>query len=171
MSHCAPQHTMHRTTRRLMPHLRAALLALGVLGAATAFAGDDHDHGEAHDSAAAPTQVASSQAPATVPAAVPAAASTTVQATPGTGTGTGTGSGTETAAELSEGEVLRWDARSSKVTLRHGPIANLGMPPMTMVFKVQNADQGSALQPGMKVRFKAEQLQGAYVLTHIAPAQ
>ena len=44
------------------------------------------------------------------------------------------------------------------------------MPPMTMVFKVQNADQGSALQAGMKVRFKAEQLQGAYVLTHIAPA-
>ena len=92
------------------------------------------------------TQVATSAAPAAAPAQV------------------------ATAAELSEGEVLRWDARTSKVTLRHGPIANLGMPPMTMVFKVQNADQGSALQAGMKVRFRAEQLQGAYVLTHIAPA-
>ena len=142
MSHNSRQHTTPCTAS----HLRAALLALGMLGATTAFAGDDHDHGEAHDSHTASTQVATSAAPAAAPAQV------------------------ATAAELSEGEVLRWDARTSKVTLRHGPIANLGMPPMTMVFKVQNADQGSALQAGMKVRFRAEQLQGAYVLTHIAPA-
>ena len=142
MSHNPRQHTTPCTAS----HLRAALLALGMLGAATAFAGDDHDHGEAHDSHTASTQVATSVAPAAVPAQA------------------------ATAAELSEGEVLRWDARSGKVTLRHGPIANLGMPPMTMVFKVQNADQGSALQAGMKVRFRAEPLQGAYVLTHIAPA-
>ena len=140
------QDTAARTNHRLTVPQRAALLALGLLGAATAFAGDDHDHGEAHDSHATPTQVANSAA--LTAASAQAAA----------------------AAELSEGEVLRWDARTSKVTLRHGPIANLGMPPMTMVFKVQNADQGNALQAGMKVRFKAEQLQGAYVLTHIAPA-
>ena len=146
MSHHPFQDTATRINHRLTVPLRAALLALGVLGAATAFAGDDHDHGEAHDSHAASTQVATSAVPVAAPA----------QAAP--------------AAELSEGEVLRWDARSGKVTLRHGPIANLGMPPMTMVFKVQNAEQGSALQAGMKVRFRAEQLQGAYVLTHIAPA-
>jgi len=146
MSHNPFPDTAARATHRLTSPLRAALLALGMLGVTTAFAGDDHDHGEAHDSHTASTQVATSAAPAAVPAQA------------------------ATAAELSEGEVLRWDARSSKVTLRHGPIANLGMPPMTMVFKVQNADQGSALQAGMKVRFRAEQLQGAYVLTHIAPA-
>ena len=150
MSHHAFQDTAAHTSHRLTPPLRTALLALGLLGAATAFAGDDHDHGEAHhDGHAVSIQVATSDAPAAAPTQAAPAAS---------------------AAELSEGEVLRWDARTSKVTLRHGPIANLGMPPMTMVFKVQNADQGSALQAGMKVRFKAEQLQGAYVLTHIAPA-
>jgi Cu/Ag efflux protein CusF len=138
-------HTGHRPT----PALRAVLLALGLLGAATAFAGDDHDHGEAQDGHAASTQVATPVAPAAAPAQAATAAS---------------------AAELSEGEVVRWDARTSKVTLRHGPIANLGMPPMSMVFKVQNAEQGSALQTGMKVRFRAEQQQGTYVLTHIAPA-
>ncbi len=146
MSHHPFQDTAAHTSHRLTPPLRTALLALGLLGAATAFAGDDHDHGEAHDGHTASIQVATSDAPAAAPAQ------------------------SATAAELSEGEVLRWDARSGKVTLRHGPIANLGMPPMTMVFKVQNADQGSPLQVGMKVRFRAEQLQGAYVLTHIAPA-
>ena len=148
MSHNLRQHTTPCTAS----HLRAALLALGLLGAATAFAGDDHDHGEAHDGHAVSIQVATSDAPAAAPTQAAQAALAA------------------SAAELSEGEVLRWDARTSKVTLRHGPIANLGMPPMTMVFKVQNADQGNALQAGMKVRFKAEQLQGAYVLTHIAPA-
>ncbi|RLJ36540.1 copper-binding protein [Acidovorax sp. 106] len=146
MSQSILQRTTPHSTPRTAYHLRCALLALGMLSAAMAFAGDDHDHGEAHDSHATPTQVATSAAPTAAPAQAAA------------------------AAELSEGEVLRWDARSGKVTLRHGPIANLGMPPMTMVFKVQNADQGSALQTGMKVRFRAEQLQGAYVLTHIAPA-
>lgn len=149
MSHHAFQDTAAHTSHRLTHPLRTALLALGLLGAATAFAGDDHDHGEAHDGHAVSLQIATSDAPAAAPAQAAPAAS---------------------AAELSEGEVLRWDARTSKVTLRHGPIANLGMPPMTMVFKVQNADQGNALQAGMKVRFRAEQLQGAYVLTHIAPA-
>jgi Cu/Ag efflux protein CusF len=149
MNHHPFQATAAPARQRLTPALRKTLLVLGLLGAATAFAGDDHDHGEAHDGHAASTQVATSDAPAAAPAEAAA---------------------TTSAAELSEGEVLRWDARTSKVTLRHGPIANLGMPPMSMVFKVQNAEQGSALQAGMKVRFRAEQQQGTYVLTHISPA-
>ena len=76
----------------------------------------------------------------------------------------------QTEAAMSQGEVRRIDLAGGKITLRHGPIANLGMPPMSMVFKVQNAEQGSALQAGMKVRFRAEQQQGTYVLTHISPA-
>ena len=76
----------------------------------------------------------------------------------------------DAAAVMTAGEITRVDTRTGKLTIRHEEIKNLGMPPMTMVFKVQNADQGSALQAGMKVRFRAEQLQGAYVLTHIAPA-
>jgi len=47
--------------------------------------------------------------------------------------------------DLSEGEVTRWDARTSKVTLRHGELKNLGMPPMTMVFQLRVAAPEPAL--------------------------
>ncbi|WP_046242184.1 copper-binding protein, partial [Delftia tsuruhatensis] len=53
--------------------------------------------------------------------------------------------------DLSEGEVTRWDARTSKVTLRHGELKNLGMPPMTMVFQLRVAAPEPALKAGDKV--------------------
>jgi Cu/Ag efflux protein CusF len=65
--------------------------------------------------------------------------------------------------ELSEGEVTRWDARAGKVTLRHGELKNLGMPPMTMVFQLRVPDPG--LKAGDKVRFRAEQDNGSFVVT------
>ena len=69
--------------------------------------------------------------------------------------------------ELSEGEVTRWDARSQKITLRHGELKNLGMPPMTMVFTLQDPAQASQIKRGDKVRFRAEQVNGAFVVTHV----
>ena len=44
------------------------------------------------------------------------------------------------------------------------------MPPMTMVFRVPDAALAARMQAGTKIRFKAEQQQGAYVLTHAEPA-
>lgn len=69
--------------------------------------------------------------------------------------------------DLSEGEVTRWDARTNKVTLRHGELKNLGMPPMTMVFQLRVAAPEPALKAGDKVRFRAEQDQGAFVVTQL----
>lgn len=69
--------------------------------------------------------------------------------------------------DLSEGEVTRWDARTNKVTLRHGELRNLGMPPMTMVFQLRVAVPEPALKAGDKVRFRAEQDQGAFVVTQL----
>ncbi|MDH4466077.1 copper-binding protein [Acidovorax sp.] len=97
----------------------------------------------------------------TAPAAAPAAAS----AAPAAATDPAT-----SASDLSEGEVVRWDPRTSKVTLRHGPIKNLDMPPMTMVFTVKDSTHAAAITPGAKLRFRAEQQQGAYVLTRVEPA-
>ena len=74
------------------------------------------------------------------------------------------------APELTQGEVVRWDAASAKVTLRHGPIRNLDMPPMTMVFRVTDPAQAAQVKAGAKVRFRAEQQAGAYVVTRIEPA-
>lgn len=68
---------------------------------------------------------------------------------------------------LSTGEVTRWDVRTRKLTLRHGELLNLGMPAMTMVFTLQHAEQGQGLQPGDQVRFHAEDVNGALVITHL----
>ncbi|KQO12536.1 hypothetical protein ASF11_16050 [Acidovorax sp. Leaf76] len=73
-------------------------------------------------------------------------------------------------APLSEGEITRWDPRTLRVTLRHGEIQNLQMPPMTMVFRVQDAGVVGSLQAGDKVRFRAEQVGGAYHVVHIEKA-
>ena len=88
--------------------------------------------------------------------------------------GHGTHSSTATSAaptansqELSEGEVTRWNPISQKVTLRHGELKNLAMPPMTMVFTVQDPAQASQIKKGDKVRFRAEQVNGAFVVTHL----
>jgi Cu/Ag efflux protein CusF len=68
---------------------------------------------------------------------------------------------------MSEGEVRRIDAANGKITLRHGPIANLDMPPMTMVFRVQSPEMLSALKVGDKVKFRAEDRNGALIVTEI----
>ena len=73
-------------------------------------------------------------------------------------------------ADLSEGEVTRVDAAALKVTLRHGELKNLNMPPMTMVFRVQDASVLGSLQPGDKVLFRAKRVSGAFHVEHIEKA-
>lgn len=71
------------------------------------------------------------------------------------------------AAPLTEGEVKKVDKENQKVTLKHGEIQNLGMPPMTMVFKVQDPSALDKLQPGDKVRFAADRVNGSITVTQI----
>lgn len=77
---------------------------------------------------------------------------------------------TQQSAELSEGEISRWDPRTLRLTLKHGEIKNLEMPPMTMVFRVADASVVGDLKPGDKVRFRAEQVNGAYHVKQIEKA-
>ena len=112
--------------------------------------------------ASAPGTAALAQAPAdSHPASEPAVTAPPAQAMP-----------VEAAAadDLSEGEITRWDPRTLKLSLRHGEIKNLGMPPMSMVFRVQDAAVVGSLQPGDKVRFRAEQVNGAYTVTRVEAA-
>jgi Cu/Ag efflux protein CusF len=76
-----------------------------------------------------------------------------------------------TAASMAEGEVRKVDKAQSKITLKHGEIKSLDMPPMTMVFQVKDKAWLDRLQPGDKVRFKAELAGGAYLVTAIEPAR
>ena len=69
------------------------------------------------------------------------------------------------AAQDSEGEVRKIDKAQSKVTLKHGEIKKLDMPPMTMVFRVRDPKLLEGLAQGDKVSFSAEQIDGQYVVT------
>lgn len=71
------------------------------------------------------------------------------------------------AAELAEGEVRRVDKAQGKLTLKHGPIANLSMPAMTMVFRVADPAMLDRVQDGDKVRFSAERLNGFITVTRL----
>ncbi len=73
-------------------------------------------------------------------------------------------------AQSTPAEVLKIDAAQGKITLKHGEIRNLDMPPMTMVFRARDRAMLDGLKPGAKVLFDAEQIDGAYVVTKIAPA-
>ena len=72
--------------------------------------------------------------------------------------------------ELSDGEVRRIDKYAKKITIRHGPLRNLDMPAMTMVFQVKDAAMLEQVKAGDKVRFSAEKSDGAYIVTAIHPA-
>lgn len=71
------------------------------------------------------------------------------------------GAATATAADdMSEGEVRKVDKATGKITLRHGPIRNLDMPPMTMVFKATDPKLLDKVKVGDKVRFLAGRGEG-----------
>lgn len=70
----------------------------------------------------------------------------------------------------SEGEIRKVDLAQGKVTLRHGPLANLDMPAMTMVFIVADRKLLDGVKQGDKVRFTADKVDSAYVVTALQPA-
>ena len=70
-------------------------------------------------------------------------------------------------ALATEGEVRKVDKEAKKLTLRHGPIANLGMPGMTMIFQVQDPAVLDRVKAGDKVRFAADKVGGAFMVTQI----
>jgi Cu(I)/Ag(I) efflux system periplasmic protein CusF len=73
--------------------------------------------------------------------------------------------------DMAEGEVRKVDAPGKKITIRHGEIKNLDMPPMTMVFQVREAALLEKFKAGDKVRFRAEKSGGAMVVTDVQPAR
>jgi Cu(I)/Ag(I) efflux system protein CusF len=70
-------------------------------------------------------------------------------------------------AAMADGEVRKIDKEARKVTIRHGPLPALDMPPMTMVFGVRDAAMLEQVQVGEKVRFVAEKIEGRFVVTRI----
>ncbi len=68
------------------------------------------------------------------------------------------------AQSWTDAEIRRVDVTAAKLTLKHGEIKNLDMPPMTMVFSLKPGAPGAELLPqlkiGERILFQAEMAQG-----------
>lgn len=74
-------------------------------------------------------------------------------------------------AQLVEGQVKKVDKAAGKVTLSHGPLANLDMPAMTMAFKVKEAAWLEQMKTGDKIRFAADSVKGTMTVVQFEPAK
>ncbi|WP_018077654.1 copper-binding protein [Thiobacillus denitrificans] len=80
----------------------------------------------------------------------------------------------KTAAQtvsLSDGVVKKIDKAQGKLTIKHGPLENLDMPGMTMVFRVQDAGWLDQVKPGDTIRFQAERVNGVLAVTRLEIVQ
>ena len=68
---------------------------------------------------------------------------------------------TDSGQAMTSGVVRKVDKGIGKVTIRHGPIVNLDMPRMTMVFRVKDPAMLDRLKEGDEIRFVAEKVDGA----------
>jgi Cu(I)/Ag(I) efflux system protein CusF len=71
------------------------------------------------------------------------------------------------AAALSSGEVSKVDKGAGKITIKHGPLANLDMPAMTMAFAVKDPAVLDRFKAGDRIAFVAEKGNGGFVVTRI----
>lgn len=72
-------------------------------------------------------------------------------------------------ADRAEAEVRKIDKSAGKITLKHGEIKSLDMPPMTMVFEVKDRALLDKVKAGDKVTFTAAKEGGQYVVTSLQP--
>ncbi len=68
---------------------------------------------------------------------------------------------------MSEGVIRKVDKAAGKITIRHGELYKLGMPGMTMTFRVSDPAMLDQVKPGDSVRFVADRVQGALTITHL----
>lgn len=74
------------------------------------------------------------------------------------------------AAMDARGTVKTIRAGQGKIKIEHGPIDRLGMPAMTMMFKVNDPSQLEGLEKGSTVDFSVDNSSGGFVITNIKPA-
>jgi Cu/Ag efflux protein CusF len=74
-------------------------------------------------------------------------------------------------AAMSEGTIKKVDKAAGKLTIAHGPLENLGMPPMTMVFRAADPAMLDRVKAGDKVRFVAEKTEGVFTVTKLEALQ
>jgi Cu/Ag efflux protein CusF len=73
---------------------------------------------------------------------------------------------------LIDGQVIKVDQSTGKITIKHGPAKSLGMESgMTMVYKASDPAMLKAVKAGNKIKFDAERVNGQYTVTRIENAK
>jgi Cu(I)/Ag(I) efflux system periplasmic protein CusF len=73
----------------------------------------------------------------------------------------------QTTNDQAQGEIRKIDKEAKKVTIKHGEIKSLDMPPMTMVFQVKDAALLDNVKTGDKVQFRVVKEGSAYLITEL----
>lgn len=74
------------------------------------------------------------------------------------------------AKTMTSGEVRKIDKEQGKVTIRHEALTNLGMPAMTMVFRVKDRAMLDQVKEGQKIQFFADRVDGSLTVVEWRPA-
>ncbi len=69
------------------------------------------------------------------------------------------------------GRIEKIDIERAAVMIKHGPIEGLGMPDMTMIFRLADPRQLTGLHVGDQVRFEVRNIKGAMVISEISNAR
>ena len=64
------------------------------------------------------------------------------------------------AAEFAKGTIQKVDTKAKKITIKHGPLTNLDMPGMTMVFSVADPAMLEKAKEGSNIQFIADRVRG-----------
>lgn len=68
---------------------------------------------------------------------------------------------------MSQGVIRKIDKSSGKITIKHGPLENLGMSGMTMAFKATDPSVLDRIKVGDKINFVADKANGELTVTKI----
>lgn len=72
---------------------------------------------------------------------------------------------------LTEGEIKKVNKDTGKLTIKHGELKNLGMPPMTMVFRAKDPAMLDQVKAGDKINFVADEVNGQLTVIKIEARQ
>ncbi|MFM0367517.1 copper-binding protein [Paraburkholderia sediminicola] len=74
---------------------------------------------------------------------------------------------TSSNTALTDAEVRKVDTATGMVTLKHGALENVGMPPMTMAFKAKDATMVKQVHEGDKVKVRVENVNGTLTIVKL----
>ena len=74
-------------------------------------------------------------------------------------------------AKLADGMVKKIDKSAGKLTIAHGPLEALGMPPMTMAFHAAEPGLLDQVKVGDRIRFAVEKVRGVVTVTAVEVVQ